>query len=343
MTPIDGISKLNAPPTRCGHYPSVIVRLSMDHFPTPKGAKPLKIPYISKEKYENDGEFLEYPIHRGWTLSEIYEDPSFGSKSPQIVTEFIQTWLYLGFLTEVFKFGAQVEFNVDDFIRQNDGKEYIQTTALPGLIEKWRIKDESARGDDVADRSFRILTAITGVEHFINRRFEDVERYIGGNETSSTWPLISTSIVALRWTLRCAMDKIYDFPTTSHSCNTESVGFLRARLVQAGWCKGEIARFTNDLEFDGLYYIGFIKSPRRDQDHEMCNENACYGRGVDESTYVTKHVSTCNGCIFHPAPNDVVEIIKRGNTPIISWQDSKITVLEVNQQSEMPYLAISHV
>lgn len=37
---------------------------------------------------------------------------------------------------------------------------------------------------------------------------------------------------------------------------------------------------------------------------------------------------------------EVIEIIKRGNTPIVSWRSSQLKIAEYSEKSGVPYMAI---
>ena len=123
----------------------------MDHLQVPKGSEPFLVPYLACEEYINDGGRFEYfPLRHGWTEYELYEDPDFGSRDPPVVAAFFQIWLYFGFLIDTVQVGAQLEFQIEDFVRQDDqNQKFVTTALLPEILGKWKSRDSTAPKKDV--------------------------------------------------------------------------------------------------------------------------------------------------------------------------------------------------
>jgi hypothetical protein len=68
---------------------------------------------------------------------------------------------------------------------------------------------------------------------------------------------------------------------------------LRRRMDRLGWCRTEITRLETIMPVIGMYYASFL-FPRRDRKpHQNCCDTFCDISNIDESTYKTKHTSTC--------------------------------------------------
>ena len=107
----------------------------MEHYPARHGTERIDIAYLSTQEYDGD-ESTTYPSRRGWTKNYLLGYQNFGNRSPKEVEEFLQTWLYFGFVIEVFGV-VGITVNTTDFIRTDRiGQRYITTKILPDLIVK---------------------------------------------------------------------------------------------------------------------------------------------------------------------------------------------------------------
>jgi hypothetical protein len=69
---------------------------------------------------------------------------------------------------------------------------------------------------------------------------------------------------------------------------------------------------------------------------------------VEGSRYQTKHIGSAECCAHVTVSNEIVEMIDRGNIPLVSWWEGKLEITEYNFQSQKPeseprFVAISHV
>ncbi|THH28466.1 hypothetical protein EUX98_g5713 [Antrodiella citrinella] len=108
----------------------------MDYLLIPEGAAHIPVPYRSTEPYDC-GDFMTYPLRKGWTESQLEGADDYGGRSPAEIDVFFQNCLFFGFLTEVFKIGG-FELNQDDFVDHEHG--VVTTQSLPALFVAWKKK-----------------------------------------------------------------------------------------------------------------------------------------------------------------------------------------------------------
>src|SRR5687767_8580629 len=116
----------------------------MEHLLAPEGAKPINVPYVSTEEYE---EYAGYDVdsaqalvayksyfdRKGWKRDET-GDLIFGDRTPYEIVAFLQTWLYFGCLISVFR-RVGIVVRTSDFIRLSQrGERFVCTRRLPGFI-----------------------------------------------------------------------------------------------------------------------------------------------------------------------------------------------------------------
>ena len=334
----------------------------MEHLPVPKGTRPIDIPYVrTRDPYR--GPFLDYPMHIGWKvrpdgeLDFPWDDfatdrrierregvDSSKENEKNRIDAFIQTWLFFGCLIEVFGI-VGIKVKESDFIREG---KFITTAKLPELIEQWKDR-EDLPGEALAEgrpgRYNSIMKILEKVQFYEKYCYDAYTDEYG--PTASAWsvePAISLSIMALGWALKSAAYTIYD-PKTRHTRQQWGYSYvLDNRMRDGGWCWGERAKLRSDVEIDGVFYFASLQSPRREQDHRDCCSTGCSGKGIDESQYKTKHAKHGCTCGDVKVPGNVIEIIKKGGIPLMSWtQQSGLKVVEYDAQSKQEYVAISHV
>ncbi|KAL4912890.1 hypothetical protein BDW62DRAFT_206038 [Aspergillus aurantiobrunneus] len=310
----------------------------MDHFIIPKGAHHLQVPYLCSEPFR--GELSNYREHNGWTRHELKHDPNFGGKHPDQIVPFLQNYLFFGTLARIFEIHG-VDFNVSDWIRLgDDGKCPVVTTA-PLLVEltrvEARIADETVSPATKSQWLGLINDSMSEMHEFVTDRFEHVEAYLsrwGTTPGSRQWPLISLSITALGWTLDHIMRKIYRSAKTPGAAKFTQhewrSSLLEQRVEDRGWSKRDLGR-DGTIKLDGWYFVGFLECPRRHQNCRDCQDPKCSRRFLNDDDYIVRHVS-----------EQVAKVLRDGKTPLVSWADSKLTVVGTECQNAI-YVAISHV
>jgi hypothetical protein len=275
---------------------------------------------------------------------------------------FVQTWLYFGCLIEVFHI-VGISVKQEDFIRSDNT---ITTNKLPALIREWKSRELSSQEgrallasshqtrdhqwETLAKRKpgrYTLITSILETVRFYTKKYcysGDIE-VCGPSVPSWSIPAeICLSIMVLGWTLKRAAHHIYRPGEILPRQNWGSSSILTSRVEQAGWCLGEVAKLMGDVEIDCFFFFGSLRSPREDQDHSTCTELGCAGKGI-KGPYTTQHVRPGCPCASARVPIDrVVEIIREGDTPLISWTSrSGITVDKYGTSYQRKYVSISHV
>lgn len=314
----------------------------MDHFLIPKGAEHIEVPYICHETF--DGAYDDYPERQGWTEHELKGDAEFGSKPPQQIAAFFQNYLFFGILTEVFRIAGSEMGYQRLYHRAPRGtvRQYSRSSNYYQGVER----PEALTTVDKQDALHAIYLRMGGLHwEFVNKRFNHFSDYIeSSGATVCEWPVIALSISALGWTFEVAAHKIYGAtkPSGDGPEKWGSVSVLETRMLEAGWSRGEIANYARQFCIDGLYYFGSLESPRKHQHCQNCLDPKCIRKRLTDGGYVTEHAKGCaEDCQIWDVSDETLEIVRNGKTPLVTWKDSKLTVLESDLTNV--YLAISHV
>ncbi|KAJ6512733.1 hypothetical protein C8R45DRAFT_961195 [Mycena sanguinolenta] len=312
----------------------------MDHFTIPDGTVHIRVPFRCTERYDG-GDFFEYPTRKGWTETQLMGHSGFGNRAPAEVEAFFQTWLYFGTLVTVFKLNG---INVDpaEFITA-DG--FVTTAStLPRRLRDWRMKGNRDAESKAAEKTLAIIEKVrTYIDRYCEVEGRERDRAaMRASSNSVPWPVapeISMSIIALGFVLTGAIRDMYKIGTFNLSWGASSL--IKSKLLNAGWCPLDVWRLFLDVGIDGQYYLALAEFPFDIRFHSRCDERSCVARNVDESNYVIAHLH--NGpCPHDAATSEVVEIIKEGGIPVLSWGRSGF-IVEDARKSKQPFIAISHV
>jgi hypothetical protein len=355
----------------------------MDYILIPKKAQHIAVPYKCTELYDED-DFMTYPDRKRWTAAQIRGENGYGGRKLE-VESFVQTWLYFGCLLEVFKIGG-IHVTTEDFVDRERG--VVTAKKLPSLFVEWRKRWPKPTPSrkcncghyinpfEVKCRAKRCWKTFkhgrfSPEYHSIKSILEEVCQTIGhychsegvagkpraivhvpSPEETPIAPEIVTSIVALGYTLHTAILDIYDIPSHQWRCHWGGTPLLR-RLLKTKWCPLQVTSMMTELAIDGHYYLTTIPGPpeAERQTHANCTDEQCVAKGIDEATYVTKHITGKECCDHISVPDELFEIVGRKGAPIVSWvqetddQKFRLTVTEHNvKNNKTPkYIAISHV
>jgi hypothetical protein len=174
-----------------------------------------------------------------------------------------------------------------------------------------------------------------------------------------------TAIVALTYTLRKLAIRLYK---TKRDDSEKHVNFttelLIHRLEANGWCRLDVRRMLSELGIDGQYYFAVLRSAHDKSKHSDCTEFMCLAANfVNAADYRTQHVldetksEICGGGCDGMSPDEirvatdrVVEIIKGGGLPVVSWARDgagagakRALLVEDAVIGQRDYVAISHV
>ena len=321
----------------------------MDHLPIPEGAQHVKLPFLGTEEYDGE-ELSKYPQRKNWTNAELRGVNSHGGRTQDEIDAFFQTWLFFGCLITIFR-SVGVRVKTKDFIyTADDGKQYLTTAKLPAFIEKWRTGKQ--KGGNWANPKHLETATLNGylgrkilspVASALKDHRQLMDQYCGVNSPIS--PEVAIATVTLQWTLSNWQRAIghSDWKIHKFSVPKQAAAFLRDRMKAGSWCPTEIAWLMREMELDGQYYIGCLRTPRYEDDHSECNEQdqKC-GYKNKNWTYETQHTKECRGCDFIKAPDNTVDIIRSGGTPIMSFVHGELRAIKYDL-GKTRYVAISHV
>jgi hypothetical protein len=329
----------------------------MNHFPLPDGVEPyIIVPYKCTETYVI-GDFMDYPYSKGWTRQQLLGHDNFGNRNPEEVEAFFQTWLYFGCMLEVFH-AAGVRTTTEDFVEP--ATRAVTTKRLPELLLEWEKrwpkppvspKCSCSHWINPAEnnchhihcwkrythgyqthaycKSIMILEEVVGFLDRYSRQAEvpNLETSAPFNIKPKCWPVgpeITVSICALVHTLSRAAFHIYDAPINGRPLRHKlsSSILFNGRLLRARWCPARVRITMDGLEIDGRYYIA-ARPEIETADHSFCTESGCIAKGLDEEKYTFRHVSGCSDCGSEGPPiADIINVIGRGGTPIVTWHGS---------------------
>ncbi|KAJ6452250.1 hypothetical protein C8R45DRAFT_916262 [Mycena sanguinolenta] len=322
----------------------------MDHFTIPDETVHIRVPFRCTELYDG-GDFFEYPTRKGWTKDELLGRHGFGNRTSAEVEAFFQTWLYFGTLISVFQLNG-IEVRAEEFIATDEQSgQVIVTTAeaLPRGLEEWRMNGTIDKESKAVNRTIAILKRVaTYIDRYCGVEGREFEGSMRAPTNAIPWPVapeIAMSIIALGFVFTAAIRDIYEISIFEMGWGGSPL--IKSKLLNAGWCPLDVRRIFSDFGIDGHYYLALAKFPHDISLHSGCTERACVARKVDEKTYVTPHLHT-GKCQEDVATPDVVEIIKNGGIPVLSWvRDNGAGhsgfIAEDARKSELPFVAISHV
>ncbi|EWC46808.1 hypothetical protein DRE_04053 [Drechslerella stenobrocha 248] len=353
----------------------------MEHLLSVPGAPEIIVPYLGGELFEDYGEpqptpglvsrflsrsgaprrrhdpgqaiyaFKTYFHSRGFQLDMMNETATTTLGVLQ-TAQSIQISLYFAPLICIFR-RVGIEVTTHDFIRVDEKGNYLITTRnLPGFIERWIEYEESNPQENPANfdstRVARLsnISEILGYTSFFSSLIECARKKPGADSV----PLdgLELTIMAMGETMCSIARRLYGDYATLLTWGPSRL--LLNRLRDSGWCPSDRPFFPESVEHTSIcadYYFGGFACPRP-RDHTNCTEAICtaFQEIVDEATYKPVHVEGCpatieGGCMSILAPPEVVDIVRAGDVPVVSWDGKTLRCLNNNPESK--YVSISHV
>ena len=319
----------------------------------------LKIPLYDKLffKYDPQQPFSSYPSQKNLPnfTDDVFDLPIVDALSA------LQSWLFFGLITEIFD-AVGVEISCEDFIVEEAGSRCITSKSLRRYLWycigniKNMVFDEMEGTAAYVDGSFgrridngeipnRINTALgianDVVNDILSRRLNDEA---------------NLELEALLLCLICLIETLGDsrlnwdiFPNhfKTVSWRPKPVPLLTNMLLRAGWChQGIIWLYNRCAYISMLYFISFFDQRIQERNHDQCTIQACTMDVINEDTYITKHVGTCD-CqhVGSGAAGKIEEILENGEIPVLSVHSSSsgITLIAKSAGDVDYYVAISHV
>lgn len=326
----------------------------MDHLTIPAGSTHIRVPYKCTELFDGR-DFFDYPSRKGWTKDQLLGKDNFGvGRTSTEIESFFQTWLYFGTLTTIFKLQG-IEIDQSEFVEtdESSGEVFVTSKVLPSKIREWRIEwNESGRDRNAKEAKLtqKILAELsTYIDRYCGVEGREHEGIMRAPVTAPVaWPVseeIAMSMIALGYILGQAAREIYHDGYIIMDWGASP--WLKARLLEKGWCALDVRRLLADVGIDGQYYLALKECPYDMERHRGCNEFGCRACTIVEETYVTKHVEPECKCEFDMATKEVVEVIRAEGIPVVSWRKNAVKgsrfVVDDGKVGEIAYVAVSHV
>lgn len=327
----------------------------MDHVPY-CGPHTIRVPYLGEETWDG-GDFFGYPERRGFRVRTWPREK---------ILQLMQTWLFFGLFTEVMRL-AEIKFDREAFVGQDDQGKYITTKALPAYSQALARYEENR---DPSGKSHRLATissylekaneVVTFIAAILPRAFDKA------SFQSTAGPVMFSIGLTGSW-LANSCNAIYEDVGGSgrqlklQKYTHASASFLEDKMLAEGWCPSLTGRLSS-LGDTELQYVGYTHGlPDAEQrSHSSCSTSLCSLSQIDEATYQVRHTSQgCDCEIVEVDRAKVEDIIRTGGTPVCRLigvvaeaeadasgptTESVHFRLEVERaSSERSYLAISHV
>jgi hypothetical protein len=325
----------------------------MDHLPVFTGGLDftLKVPYLVTDRWGYDGgTILSFPTRKGIN-AKLLQAGDLQGHSWEDCMSFLQSWLFFGFIIDVFQtLGFQLR--PDDFSRdEGDGSRTIHTGLYPKLVIIWEMMERGS-GSGREARLRRIDTCISLVKNFVDHNalpewsdlFTEAERretHLNSGSAadrlnnSTVGAKLLLSIVWLLETLDLGRSAAYSsnqrIPSpigNERFTRLESHSLPDVLLLRAGWCPYEIDTWRVQGSNSIRWYLGQFQRRGEPDDHSGCTINECTSNSIKKETYRTRHVAdgcTCTLLHSYQASEDpesdtegsVAGIIRKGHVPLI--------------------------
>ena len=351
----------------------------MDHIPLVHHSHRghLDVPFWCDGAYAYDCfGWTGFPERKGFDEEHIRRG-EFGDKSSREAIAFLQAWLFVGVIKEVFE-PCGIHVDVEDFVREDEnGARLVTTSRLPKYIWYWLASETASAQLCNWPQKPRIESFLRRVNAIINdlvrldrdaRLFPDVTSVLQPRGPTSElsdrpWCKILFSLVILGEHIDSAFHDLRDAMCnevrSSAGMNWELSRLGYDLLTEAGWCLGEIFSFrqrTSNVAC--LYYISFFDRKPLQRDHSRCSQERCIANQIDDDQYEVRHIDgMCDGSCSHIVVEEqdeingpVTSVLRAGEITTISLltdvKTGNLKVVVINSRpltTETRYVAISHV
>ncbi|KAI0600933.1 hypothetical protein F4775DRAFT_607992 [Biscogniauxia sp. FL1348] len=294
--------------------------------------------------------FRQFPSRHGYNFQILVDRVS----SDRDTCIFLQSWLFLGLLTETFA-RPSYGFEREDFVRlDNNGDAIITTEALPRYIWYWLAARTQDYRDDMMELEKTVddcLQLAHSILHSINKQTRKSFSSCEGAKVKWTVEArILLSLSLLGDYLTFARGQVKQYSITAPSLHWESA-FLDEVMLEAGWCIGELTTFRDECSLSSRYYLSTMNRKALAKNHEKCRSGvSCQANQMDRRTYKTRHAPGCADSAsceeIGPPVGDLVQTIEKDGWALVETHGSHPPgVMQYGGTGghEMPYVAISHV
>ena len=309
-------------------------------------------------EYER-GSIQEYPLRRGWTVTEI-SDLRQGQlpsrRSVEASLAMLQSWMTLG-LMESF-FGQP--FSSSLFVSRVGNRNFFSTEHLRSCIDDWQNRLMPSFPRLVLFMFEGCITDSLNEAESWNNRLVHTQRMYNDRGLFSDRTLFD-SVIRLTTLVGEALQALAEmFPASQvrfamryNWWITEgNEQRLRAQLKNRGWCPSIYKVLTEGLRMPlSLVEYTSIVEPADAylRMHERCSMHDCVGHNIDNKAYKTKHVfegCQCKPFLF-PSLWKTREILLDNDVPVINGnvllRSSSAEGSVCRASPGLPYIAFSHI
>lgn len=209
---------------------------------------------------------------------------------------YLQTWLFFGTLTEVFKV-VGIHIHQQDFICDADRKRTITTASLESYLHQWLSRENGILPEASRNERCRAIDSILASATLFCNMFDNIE-------SDGVLTDIGLSVSILCLTLKSVWQEAYCPPVSIEPSVYKIYGlqskFLRKKFLEAGWCVNKVDSICGSWPLTLQYYTYQLGPPRSTKNHKGCyRSRPCVVNNVDYKTYMTKHLNDpyCS-CVF---------------------------------------------
>ncbi|KAL5341878.1 hypothetical protein BJX70DRAFT_357318 [Aspergillus crustosus] len=251
----------------------------------------------------------------------------------------MESWLYFGMLHYVF--GDTLDQSDFILLREQDGKQMqcIMTAHLHKYVddaELWKTDKRSERAVEI-----------------VHKVHEALQMYIPWIQEGVCLAIRLASLAL--WNVAVSRDGPQPEPPL---LGAWSLGSIEADTMQLfkGWCPLDVQKcLAAGIHLDTQMYLLQLRRTKpswNNRTHEACTQTQCVADNIDESNYVTRHVTeSCSCSHIHADVEQLHAIPLEGGIPLVSITPSgedehgspQYEIEVVKKRSSKPYVAISHV
>lgn len=257
---------------------------------------------------------------------------------------FLQNWLFFGPLADIRGI-VDMNFSMANFIEVRSNQRFLILRSLDEYVKQWAaIEEDQSDANKEKHKMYIyeeciILAELLAQENLLKARDPKLQH--------AHVPLdCALPIQILHEALKFAWGSIYG----SQDLRIVTGGglfsrFPENRMEAAGWCPSEITMLQHRFSVTSRYFASRLNRRRTVLDHRGCDKFKCYALQVDETNYVTKHVS--HDCLCEHVSIDldkVKAVLNSGKVPRFRVYEDKVDgKLYLRVVEDGPYIAISHV
>jgi len=254
--------------------------------------------------------------------------------------------------------------------------DYVESTLIGYEIQDGDLKDRIVRSNLLMENLlFKGDLSITTTTNTKGRLGSDVISLYKFMTTFDHRKLLPVDILASIWLLRDlfnVVDENFSSPFTLQQWRQPDIHgsgipspimaaslvsrAYEQRMLDRGWCPSRIRECMMKLTLTDLVHVANL--PRHETlNHEACTRTTCCHACVDESSYHTRHVTSCDGCSSVAADVERMSaILEEGAYPVIDLfgpitAENKLCLSSVGNPRQIasfphapiPHVAISHI